>query len=126
MKVYVIEKGEYSGRHVIGVTDSKEKAKRICESIKGKGHYDEDSVRYTEYDTDQFTDESFYRYEVNDLGENDWYVSYDEWDTWGSYKQNEILSEDWFIVYAHDSDEAIKIAQDMQAKYKAEQAGVVF
>ena len=124
MKVYVIQKGEYSGRHIIGVTDSKEKADQICDAISGKEKY-QSSVGYDVFDTDQFTD-CLYKYEVNDWGDGDWNVSYDEWDTWTRFKENTVMNEDWFIVYAHNPDEAIKIAQDMQAKYKAEKAGVVF
>ena len=52
MKVYVIEKGCYSDRHVVGVTETEKEAKAICKVISGKYKYDKAS--YTEYDTKQF------------------------------------------------------------------------
>lgn len=53
----------YSDRHIIGVVESEEEAKKICNVISI--HPEEDWVEYTEYDTHQFVT-SRLRYHVYD------------------------------------------------------------
>lgn len=47
MKVYVIEKGCYSDRHIIGIVESETEAKNVIKAIKC-GSYNDDSISYEE------------------------------------------------------------------------------
>ena len=122
MKVYVIEQGEYSDRHVVGVTESEEDAKRICEAIGSKWHGEIDT-NYHEFDTEQFTVNKLLRFEVSEYGDG-WKAEYDFDDFYKHYTENTIFYEGHYIVYAKDQDHAIKIAQDMDAEYRAKKEGI--
>ncbi len=121
MKVYVIEKGSYSDRHVVGVTETEKEAKKICKAISGKYKYDKAS--YTEYDTKQFQINQL-RFDVSYLYD-EWKVEYDEYDIYADYKENCEYYEDSYIIYANSPDQAIKIAQDMRAEKLAKKAEII-
>ena len=119
MKVYVLQKGQYSDRHVIGVTDDKRKAKKICNMI---------DASFSEFDTEQFQVPNCLRYEVWDermsyTGE--WIAEYDEYDIYDEYKENAIDYDGHYIIYADSPDQAIKIAQDMRAEKLAKEKGIL-
>lgn len=122
MKVYVIEKGCYSGRHIIGIVESETEAKNVIEAINCGG-YEDDSISYEEYDTHQFIDKRF-RYNVTNYN-GDWEAEYDEYDLWDKYKENTCESSGSYIIYANSPDQAIKIAQDMRAEELAHKEGLV-
>lgn len=121
MKVYVIEKGIYSDRHIIGIVETEAEAKNVIKAIKC-GSYDDDSISYEEYDTHQFADKRF-RYNVTDYA-GDWEAEYDEYDLWDKYKENTCESFGSYIIYANSPDQAIKIAQDMRAEELARKNGL--
>lgn len=121
MKVYVIEKGQYSDRHIIAVSDSPEKAEEIRAAVSGKYRGEEATI--TEYDTNQFAN-SVFRYEVIEDYNDIWRVKYDDWNLNWQYPESCHAYADTYIVYAKNPDQAIKIAQDIKAQRKAEEEGV--
>lgn len=125
MKVYVIEKGYYSDRYIIGVTDSEETAKII------QKQYDENNdTDYTEYDTDRFK-------VIKPMGYSVYYnTKTSVWDGYPNsynahnYTQSKYLGEETnlsnhttenYAILANSLDQAIKIAQDMQMMRLAEE-----
>lgn len=125
MKVYVIEKGNYSDSHVVAVADSEEEAKRICGILRDSElwEYDKKSIRYTEFDTNQFQTDRI-RFCV-EYYLNDWRATYDDYDFYSSYKDNIEDYEDHYVIYAATPHQAIKIAQDMRAEKLAGKEGIV-
>ena len=118
MKVYVMEYGQYSDRHVIGVTDDKKKARKICKML---------GATYEEWDTEQFDVPNAIRYEVMAPGtywSDEWYVEYDEYDIYDEYKENTEDYDGHYIIYADSPDQAVKIAQDMRAEKLAREAEI--
>lgn len=120
MKVYVIQKGVYSSKFIVGVVESKEEADQICEAISDD-HYGGKAF-YEEFNTEDFKT-NLIKFKVNN--------SYGEWDAeycepyeWDQYDHNVIAYDDYYIVYAHNKEEAIKIAQDMKAEELAKKKGV--
>jgi hypothetical protein len=122
MKVYVIEKGIYSDRHIIGVVESEEEAKNIVEAIKC-GDYKDDSISYEEYDTRQFSDKRL-RYTVSRYSHGDWQAEYDDYDLYKEFKENACVYSDYYVIYANSPNQAIKIAQDMRAEELAHKNGL--
>lgn len=122
MKVYVIEKGIYSDRHIIGIVETEAEAKNVIKAIKC-GSYDDDSISYDEYDTHQFIDKRF-RYNVTDYN-GEWEAEYDEYDLWNNYKENTCEYSGSYIIYANSPSQAIKIAQDMRAEELARKEGII-
>ena len=119
MKVYVIEKGRYSDRHVIGVVESKEEAEQICKAVSG--HYYGEDATYEEYDTTRFQNNRM-RFIVYDTDK--WRVEYDDYNLYENYKENAEYYDGAYIIYANSPDVAIKIAQDMKAEKLAKEKGV--
>jgi len=125
MKVYVIEKGLYSDRYIIGVTDSEETAKII------QKQYDRNNdTCYTEYDTDSFKVVKPMGYTIfYDTRTGAWYGYPDEYGV-HNYTQSKYLGKEAnrsnyttenYAVLANSLDQAIKIAQDMQMMRLAEE-----
>ena len=114
MKVYVIEKGYYSDRHIIGIVETKKEADEICKVLYDTNSYDKDSIGYSEYDTKQFQTNRL-RFHVSYLYD-EWEAEYDDYDIYESYKENTETYEDNYIIYANSPDQAIKIAQDMRTE----------
>lgn len=122
MLVYVIETGQYSDRHVVGVTDNEEKAKQICDAINGSRGIFNSSTTYAAYDTDQFQTQKL-RYTV-DFNIDDFPVcEYDDW-LYDQYTENALVYPGFFIIYADTPEQAIKIACDMRAEAEAERNGL--
>ena len=86
MKVFVIEKGFYSDRRVIGVVDSEEKAEFLCKNLCGN-YDDSDDVSYTEFDTEQFKINKGFRYIVEEDEHGIWSA---EWKAERKAKENGI------------------------------------
>lgn len=112
MKVYVIKKGIYSDRHVVGVVETEEEAKKICEVISSK-KWSSDKATYEEYDTKQFQTNRI-RFTVQCF-DGEWSVEYDDYDLYSNYTDNGLVYEDFWVIYANSPEQAIKIAQDMKA-----------
>lgn len=122
MKVYVIEKGQYSGRYVAAVTDNEEEAKLICEAIADKNY--EDDATYTEFDTEQFRT-NLLRFEVSYYTYDEPEVHFCEYWEWNEIKSNTRIHEDEYVVFARNKEEALKIAQDMRAEGIAKRKGIL-
>ena len=119
MKVYVLEKGRYSDRHIIGVVDSKEKAEKISHMLDATS---------SEWDTEQFETQNNVVYEVYDPEfnwSNEWEASYDDWGLYSYSKENKEEYEGHYIIRANTPEQAIKIAQDMKAEKLANETGIV-
>lgn len=117
MLVYVIETGQYSDRHVVGVTDSEDKAKEICKAIE------KNSTTYTVYDTDQFQTQKL-RYTVDFNMDDSPVCEYDDYGFYDYYYENVMEYPGFFIIYADTPEQAIKIACDMRAEAEAERKGL--
>ena len=119
MKVYVIEQGCYSDRHVVGVVETEQEAKEICENLLNGN----DDAGYEEYDTKRFEMElpRFYVY----LCFGEWNVKYDDGGIFERYKENTEDYEDHFVIFAKTKEVALKIAQDMRALRLAKEKMVV-
>lgn len=133
MKVYVIEKGEYSDRHVIGVTLDEEKAKYVVETsnekarnswVLGSGDYD-----YTEFEMDKF-DELYNLYKndykmfqvIKDLENKKITISEkdinDNLDDVGVVRKSYYENYLYVYVLANTTEKALKIASDKFAEYE--------
>jgi hypothetical protein len=128
MKVYVVEKGVYSDRHIVGVTESQEEAKEIARVVAGarNPYYVRDDITITEYDTKAFASGRFKflvifcddEVTVECLSINQGIIEDD-------YTETSYIPElDEYVVFARDKEQAVKIARDMEAQRKAEEAGV--
>ena len=115
MKVYVIQKGVYSSRFIVGVVTSEEEAKQICEVISDN-HYGGEAF-YDEFETDDLKT-NLIKFKV-DNSYGDWEVEYCSPYEWEGYNCSGAVYENYYIIFAHKKKEAIKRAQDMKA---AEQA----
>lgn len=123
MIVYVIEKGWYLDRHIVGIVETEDEAQKICDAIKDNS-WDSDSVRYEEYDTNRFKNTRM-RFVVDYEYNGSWHSKYDEYE-WNDVYNNNIESyENHYIIYANHSNEAIKIAQDMRAEKLAKENGLI-
>ena len=123
MKVYVIMKGEYSDRHVVGVALDEEKAKKIAEAMSDGFGYGDAWV--DEYDTEEFTTMRI-RYIVDYYESGRWEVVVDDWGNYEEYTENSAAAhyEGKYIVFAESQEQAIKIAQDMRAQELAKENGI--
>lgn len=131
MKVYVVEEGCYSDRHIVGIAESPEEARMIKDAITDKktAHwFRDDCITITEYDTKAFKDGrlkfivSFYGksetaiIEEATIGQSRWHDDCTETCYLSEY--------DRYVVFAKSREQAVKIARDMEAQRKAEEAGV--
>lgn len=125
MKVYVVTKGEYSDYHICAVTTDEETAKKLAE--KYADSYDDTWVE--EYDTDHAEmalakkkiffcsfDPDDSTIEVDDRGDRG---------SWEGIKPSHFIvsgNRKYLYVYvnADTEEEALKIASDKFAKYRAE------
>lgn len=125
MKVYVITKGDYSDYHICSVTTDKKKAKLLQEKYSrgyGKAQietFDTESEEevlkyknlyschyYEEGGKIDVTERDFSYFETNDLKVGKW--------IYGLYTD----------VLADNEEDALKIASDKFAKYRAEKMGL--
>ena len=119
MKVYVIEKGAYSDRHIVGVCLDKKKADEIAKAISVNIY---NQAYVTEYDTDQFIISPL-RWTVG-YYTHKWSAEYDDYNLHTQYTESTALNRHNFIVYADTKEQAIKIAQDLRAEYLAKKKGI--
>ena len=134
MKVYVIEKGEYSDRHVIGVTLDEEKAKYVVEEGNnkvGKNFWYSADYAYTEFEIDKF-DELYNLYKNDykmfrvwkDLKNKDITISeidiVDNLDDSGIVRKYDYDNYLSVFVLANTEEKALKIASDKFAEYEYE------
>lgn len=133
MKVYVVQRGEYSDRHIVGVALTEEKANELVRLFQDPGDYGKTLV-----DTEVFdTEDNDYKLSLDAQGlkpygvseyhhqisscyalSNDW-----RWYTfWNSVDIGEVFepyeNECRVVVYARDKDHAIKIASDKFAEHR--------
>lgn len=114
MKIYIITKGSYSDYHICNVTTDYEKAKRYKEA------YSDNWGACIEV------------YEDGENGKDNYCWAYDPVSNTAEiseYNEKKIMKNRegkicCVYVYAPDEKHAIKKAQDIIAKYKAEQAGL--
>ena len=123
MIVYVIETGQYSDRHMVGVTDNEDKAKEICKAINDSRLIFNNSTTYTPYDTDQFQTQKL-RYTVDFNVDDSPVCEYDDYGFYDHYYENVMEYPGFFIIYADTPEQAIKIACDMRAEAEAERNGL--
>lgn len=136
MKVYVIEKGEYSDRHVIGVTLDEEKAKYVVEEGNNRARksfwYCSNDYDYTEFEMDKF-DELYNLYKNNykmfrvekDLENKQITISETEFDDNylddpGIVRKTSYINSLSVYVLANTEEKALKIASDKFAEYEYE------
>lgn len=116
MKIYIITKGDYSDYHICNVTTDYQKAKRYEEAYSDNW----DDARIEVYE-DGENEKERYCWAYNPVSNTATISEYNEKERVKTNMRGEICT---VIVYAPDEKHAIKIAQDMLAKYKAEQAGL--
>ena len=106
MKVYVIEKGSYSERHVIGVVKTLKEAEDLIKFFEKENDY----VTFEEFDTDQFKQKL--RFIVERPFDN-WIATFDDYNSYNRYKNNSEVYPGCYVVYSDSYENAIKIAQNM-------------
>lgn len=124
---YAVTDGDYSDYHIIAITDNKERAENIKKLYSGKysepmveEFFDGEAKNEALYDVLYNTDGSYnvtlqtfnkeYSSDINIIRES---VPHNHW--W-KYQ---------VLVIAKSKDQAIKIAQDLWAEYKAKKEGIV-
>ena len=122
MRVFIILRGHYSGRYIAGVVETEEEAKRICDAINCSSVSYHNDAYYEEHDTKQFITKKL-----------QWVVewAYPGWDVRcaDTYEHDDITEsteyyDGYYVVFADNKDQAIKIAQDIRAEKMAEREGV--
>lgn len=130
MKIYVITKGSYSDYHICAVTTDKEKAERLALFYTDRW----DEAKVEEFEEDEIPDDCMPIYFVR-YKNGKWYIdncgieSPDHEAEHAFFKRNYVRGTydfDSFYcdVMADDEEHAIKIAQDLYAKKKAELMGL--
>lgn len=117
MKIYIITNGDYSDYHICNVTTDYQKAKRYKEAYSGDIWGD---ARIEAYE-DGANGKERYCWSCSPVCNTATIKAYNEKEGVKTNMRGEIYD---VIVYAPDEKHAIKKAQDMIAKYKAEQAGL--
>lgn len=116
MKIYAITKGDYSDYHICSLTTDYQKATRYKEAYSGDIWGD---ARIEVYE-DGENGEEYYCWDCDPVGNVAEISEYNQPEGVRTCK-NGVYN---IVVYAPDKEHAIKKAQDMIAKYKAEQAGL--
>ena len=138
MKVYIIQKGEYSGRHICAVSDSYEKALEIAKLFR---EYDDDGKEFIydrptieEWDTETFIPltQNYKLFccidrdnnESVEISEED--VSYSFYEEIGIIIKKSSCGHYYYIAYimAENQDIARKIFLDKLAEFKAKEQGI--
>lgn len=123
MVVYVIEQGQYSERHIVGVVETEEEAKQLCDSLNKCAYIFEDSATYRAYDTKQFQTKKM-RYTVTFFYDDEPQVEYDGYGFYDVYDHSVMVYSGFFVIYADTPEQALKIAYDMRAEAEAERNGL--
>ena len=121
---YVIMKGEYSDKHIVGVTCDKHKAEKIKECYSDSWH----DARIQEWDESNVSFENYYRIEYDK--DDDTYRAektppddiYEDINDIVEYCHGDGFSVN---VQAENESVALKIARDLFAEYKARKAGII-
>ncbi len=126
MKVYVVEHGEYSDRHVVAVVDNEEKAKLLVDRLG-------EEANYTMFDTEDpnlgMLFEGYARYWViraingtTTACRVDFSLNFDS----VVHEKTDHMGRTAYVteVLAPTEEHAVKIANDRFAKYLAQKAGL--
>ena len=116
MKIYIITKGSYSDYHICNVTTDYKKAKRYKEAYSD--NWGEACIEVHE---DGENGKENYCWAYNPVSNTAKINEYNGKERVMKNREGKIYS---VYVYAPDKKHAAKKAQDMIAKYKAEQAGL--
>ena len=121
MIIYVITRGEYSDYHICAVTTEKE----VAEDLKRKFSDRWDEARIEKYDTETYKLYKFEKmyccYDANGII----IASETEYDFFETFTIKKNINGDlWVYVNADNEQDALKIASDKFAKYRAEQLGL--
>lgn len=117
MKLYAITKGEYSGYHIIALTTSLSKAKRLRKVYSDE--YGDAQIEEFEDGEEAELNVFWLYYPMVNWLELD---EYREHETDGKLKFNAVGEVCHVVVSAPDADHARKKAQDLIAQYKAQEA----
>lgn len=126
MKVYVVEQGIYSGKHIVGISESLEEAKMISDAVNDSRYpsYASDEISITEYDTKAFRDCRLkFLVSIYDDDVNVEIVDF-SWDLYKEFTETCYTGYGDYIIYAKNVEQAVKIARDMEAQRKAKEVGV--
>lgn len=122
MKIYAIQRGCYSDKHIIACTTNYEKAQKIRE-IYSK--VDDDTIMLTFEDGEKIVLPMFEVYIENGVC-NKFYTREDEWI---KEERREFIGEisDFQILYirAESKEVAEKIAEDLFAEWKAQKLNLI-
>lgn len=124
MEIYVITAGEYSDYHICGVTTDKEKAEKI-RKLFSSSSYNSQVETYEDGVFDDYTERGYIPFEVclNESGAVTRIEMAEE--LVGIYPSFNDYDHSYHVhCFAKDYGHAEKVAHDMLAKYKAEQAGL--
>ena len=139
MKVYVVLKGKYSDRHIVGVAIDEEHRDAIMNACTSSDKYSDDPY-VEEYDTEYWSpllkNGSLYRVKFADDGSVETVAKYDGSDRDFEYCENRnVRFGDFYLddpedgefidVIALGAAHAKKIAVDKRAEYLARKAGIV-
>ena len=127
MEVYVVERGEYSDREILGVFSTRENAVAFIEFDIKRKQYD-DAYAICEITVD----------ETKVTSQNDLFLVHLKNGIWSARQSNGMgwkmlgrMRRDFFsdanytgMFFAKNKDHAIKMAQDAFAKQKAEEIGL--
>lgn len=133
MKAYVITEGDYSDYHIVGVTMDKNVAKTYCDLHTDKHKFF--VPRIEEYDTDILSYASNPEYKcyrvvatngVFKAEEDSYGFTYpEEVGAVNTWKRNDGVHQASTYCIAKSEEQAIKIAQDRMARYKAAKANII-
>lgn len=116
MKIYIITKGDYSDYHICNVTTDYQKAKRYKEAYSNS--WEEACIEVYE---DEKNGKENYCWAYDPVSNTAKINNYNVKEGVMKNREDKIYG---VYVYAPDEKHAAKKAQDMIAKYKAEQAGL--
>lgn len=127
MKVYIVERGDYSDRNIVGAFSSRKRAVAYIEfKLKSCRYPDSYAIYEMEIDEEKVVSDNnmfdvFFANGVWDARETD-YIADGEI---GKMGMSPLSFKDMSgVFFAKDKDHAIKMAQDVCAKMKAEEIGL--
>lgn len=136
MKVYVITEGEYSSYHIVGVTADKKVAETYCNLRSGHDKYGFGfSPTIEEYDTDFLSyganpDYKCYRVTATNgvfkaTGDDFGFKHTEIVEQVDAWKRKDGVHTATMYCITKSEEQAIKIAQDKMARYKAAKANAM-
>lgn len=120
---YVIMRGDYSDKHIVGVTCNQEKAQKIKECYSDSWR----EARIEEWDESDVNFNNFYEVRYNKVDEDYMVEKQSPDEVFNLNVICEYNSKDGFVVsvQAEKEDLALKIARDLYAEYKAKNEGII-